>query len=343
MRKMILAMLLVVGGTVVWSDAGDAVAGKKKVLLIAGAPSHAMGEHEYFAGCTLLAKYLNENVPGIEASVFQGTTRKRWPQAEDGPLVENADAIVVFANGEGGNPLLADKNNDVGKLAMRGGGIGCLHYAVESVPGPSTETLKSRIGGAYEVFWSVNPSWTPEFKEFPKHPVANGLKPFAMEDEWYFNMRFVDNMAGVTPILTAIPTDRARGADRKEPGNDAHRFNDNVKANIGKNVPEHLAWVYERPDGGRSFGVTGGHKQWDWANDNFRKMVLNAIVWIAKMEVPATGVETKTPTWEELIANMDLKKAKDRVALDASLAKEKDKVLKLIEKWNGGSLSAPAK
>jgi hypothetical protein len=70
-------------------------------------------------------------------------------------------------------------------------------------------------------------------------------------------------------------------------------------------MPEHLAWVYQRPDGGRGFGFTGGHVHWNWANDSFRTTILNAVVWIAGLEVPEGGVPSKAPTVEELLQNQD--------------------------------------
>ena len=44
---------------------------KKKVLLIAGKPSHGYAEHEHNAGCMLLAKCLNESGLPVEAVVQQ--------------------------------------------------------------------------------------------------------------------------------------------------------------------------------------------------------------------------------------------------------------------------------
>ena len=55
--------------------------------------------------------------------------------------------------------------------------------------------------------------------------------------------------------------------------------------------PTIFAWLYERPDGGRSAGLTGGHYHANLGNENFRKIVLNTIVWLAKAEVPKNGVE----------------------------------------------------
>ena len=71
-----------------------------------------------------------------------------------------------------------------------------------------------------------------------------------------------------------------------------------------------LAWAVERPDGGRGFGFTGAHAHKNWGDPNFRKLVLNAILWTAKLDVPAEGVES-TVTGEELKQNLDPKGADD--------------------------------
>ena len=55
-------------------------------------------------------------------------------------------------------------------------------------------------------------------------------------------------------------------------------------------------------DGGRGLGFTGGHFHNNWADDDLRKFMLNAIIWTAKVEVPEGGVSTPTPTQEELDA-----------------------------------------
>lgn len=73
-----------------------------------------------------------------------------------------------------------------------------------------------------------------------------------------------------------------------------------------KGEPEHVMWVIERPDGGRGFGFTGGHFHKGWANDEQRKLILNALLWIAKVEVPAGGVNCAV-TPEQLLLNMDNK------------------------------------
>ena len=65
-------------------------------------------------------------------------------------------------------------------------------------------------------------------------------------------------------------------------------------------------WVLQRPDGGRGFGFTGGHYHKNWNDPDFRKVVLNALVWIAKAEVPANGIESSVSA-ELLRANLDPK------------------------------------
>jgi type 1 glutamine amidotransferase len=67
-----------------------------------------------------------------------------------------------------------------------------------------------------------------------------------------------------------------------------------------------MMWAVERPDGGRGFGFTGGHDHDNWANDAFRKVVLNAIVWVAKGNVPAAGIES-TLSKDDVAANLDPK------------------------------------
>jgi hypothetical protein len=65
-------------------------------------------------------------------------------------------------------------------------------------------------------------------------------------------------------------------------------------------------WVYERPEGGRGFGFTGGHSHKNWGNENFRKVVLNAILWIARADVPPNGVDVSLSE-DDLKENLDVK------------------------------------
>ena len=77
-------------------------------------------------------------------------------------------------------------------------------------------------------------------------------------------------------------------------------------SSVAKGESQAVAWAVERADGGRGFGFTGGHYHKNWGDDNFRKVVLNAILWVAKVEVPANGVNS-TVTAADLLVNLDRK------------------------------------
>jgi type 1 glutamine amidotransferase len=272
--------------------AAEATAAKKKIVFIPGRQSHGWTGHAYTADCKLLASILNENVPGVEAVVLEGG----WPARANGdsPL-RGAAAIVIACDGNG---LLGRESNwkALDELAKKGVGIAYLHYALD--PGKEYgKYLLNWIGGYYEQFWSVNPSWLADFKTLPNHPITRGVHPFQIFDEWYYHMRFVENMAGVTPLLTTVPPNSTRkGKDGP------HSGNPEVRARMG--MPEHVAWAYERPGGGRGFGCSGGHTHWVYAQNDFRKLILNAVCWIAGVEVPPDGVTTPTPTAEQMEANL---------------------------------------
>jgi type 1 glutamine amidotransferase len=183
----------------------------------------------------------------------------------------------------------------------KGVGLGCAHFAVEVPADRGGQEFKDWIGGHYEHAFSCNPIWVPEFTSFPDHPISRGVKPFAVKDEWYFNMRFRADLAGVVPILVATPDSDVRDGPYVWPqGPYPH-----IVAAQGRE--EVMLWAVERGDGGRGFGFTGGHFHRNWADDSFRKTVLNALLWIAKVEVPPGGVQSEAVTNEELLRNLDPK------------------------------------
>jgi hypothetical protein len=78
------------------------------------------------------------------------------------------------------------------------------------------------------------------------------------------------------------------------------------KAVLENKEPQHLMWVTERPDGGRGFGFTGGHFHKEWGHEDFRRVVLNALLWTAKAEVPPGGVASSLLP-DDLTKNLDPK------------------------------------
>jgi hypothetical protein len=272
-------------------------AADKKIVLIAGKQSHGPGDHEFRAGSLLLQKCLNQ-VAGINSVVISNG----WPA--DVSAFDGAAAILIYADGGGGHPAIQGKRlKFIDDLAKKGVGIGCAHYGVEVPKGDPGNAMINWIGGYYEHSFSCNPMWSPEFKRFPNHPVTRGVKPFSVLDEWYFNMRFRPEMKGVTPILVAKCPDDVRDGPYVYPKGPYPHI---IEASGRDEV---MMWVSERPDGGRAFGFTGGHRHVNWGDDNFRKVVLNALLWIAKAEVPAQGVASEV-TGDELKQNLDPKPQK---------------------------------
>ncbi len=278
-------------------------AADKKVVVIAGRPSHPPGMHEFRAGSLLFEKCL-AGFPGLKVVVASNG----WPTkvvdgktVDDNSVFDDAAAVVVYADGGGGHPAIqGDRLALFDRLAKQGVGLGFAHYGVEVPAGDPGEAMHRWAGGYYEHKFSVNPMWKPSFEKFPEHAVTRGVKPFATHDEWYFNMRWVPAGKGVTPILVSTPSDAVRKGPYVYPAGPY----DHIVASSGRE--ETMMWVFDRPSGGRGFGFTGGHTHKNWSDPSQRKVLLNAVVWLAGLEVPAGGVDSN-PTDAELVANLDEK------------------------------------
>ena len=247
-----------------------------KIVLVAGMPSHGAGEHEMNAGTMLLAKCLRQN-PGVEAVVVKGG----WPA--DDSVFAGANSVVLYVDGGEHHPLLTDDRlASVAKLMTKGVGLACLHYAVE-VPGDhGGMELLNWIGGFYRRPYSQNPVNDVELTQAaPAHPISRGWDSFRSTDEWYYRIVFGKDDKRLIPILTTM---------------------------LPKDTPEQetVAWVVERTDGGRGFGFTGGHYHRNWGLEDQRRMVVNAILWTAKWDIPAAGAKCDI-TAEDLKANLDTK------------------------------------
>ena len=247
------------------------------------------------AGLALAAAALELEKAGIHATVVSNG----WPQ--DVAVLKSADAILIYADGGDGHPTIRpDRLKLLDELAAKGVGIGAAHYGVEVPAGRPGLAMLRWTGGYYEAWWSVNPTWEADFTGLPSHPITRGVRPFKIRDEWYYHMRFAPDMKGVTPILSAVPDKNTVGGD------DAHGGNPFARAEVARGESQHMMWAFERPGGGRGFGFTGGHYHSNWGNDNFRKLVLNALVWSARADVPGAGIES-TVTPEQLKLNLDPK------------------------------------
>ena len=313
---------------------------KKKALLLAGNPSHGFGAHDHLSGCSLLAKLLNES--GLVEAKVHSLKNDGWPKPE---AIEAANTIVIYSDGGGGHPFNAHLEELAARTA-KGTGIVCIHYGVETTIGQPGQAFIDWTGGYFEPNYSVNPHWTAYYRQLPKHPTTNGVKPFSTHDEWYYHMRFREKMEGVTPILTDLPPastlvvldkdgkivmeekDGKKVPKLSRPEN-AHNNNPHArKAVLEDKEPQHMAWATQRPDGGRGFGCSGGHDHWNWGNTQFRKLILNAIVWTSGTDVPADGVPAGKVTLDDLLQNHD-----EPIPADFD-QKQRPRIQALLDEWN---------
>ncbi len=261
----------------------------EKIVFLAGSPSHGPGEHEFRAGCLLLAKVLNESGLDIKAEVHSG-----WPADES--VLDGTDALIIYADG---TSVVGKGWAKVDAMAKEGSGLMFMHYAVHPNKEQGEKYYRPWIGGAFEDGFSVNPHWVAELEALPNHPVSRGITSLIeAHDEFYYNMRFIEDRAKVIDLATAVP-------DRESMKAYINLWNKHGVAGLGKK--QTLMWGIERKDGGRGVGFTGGHYHRNWSVDGFRTLVLNAIVWTVGLEVPNGGVKSKSLTEEELNANLDAK------------------------------------
>jgi type 1 glutamine amidotransferase len=246
------------------------------VILVAGTPSHGPGAHEHNAGILLLEKCLRQN-KGLETVVV----RNIWP--EDESVLEGAHTLVFYMDGGGRNPLIqGDRMAAIGRLMHKGVGLVLLHYTVEVPKEKGGAQLLDWIGGYYERPYSQNPINDCEAtRASPAHPISRGWKSFTGKDEYYYRIRFKENDPRVTPILTVM-------LPKKAPNREV------------------VAWATQREDGGRGFGFTGGHFHTNWGWPDFRRMVVNAILWTAKVDVPRGGARCDLSP-DDLKTNLDPK------------------------------------
>src|SRR5262249_20187767 len=101
LKRSLLQSIIILTVPFFWSDSAAAAEGKK-IVFIAGSPSHGPGEHEPRAGCLLLKSCLDQ-LPFVNSVVYSNG----WPE-NAAEAFKNAATIVVYSDGGGGHPLLRD-------------------------------------------------------------------------------------------------------------------------------------------------------------------------------------------------------------------------------------------
>lgn len=238
-----------------------------KIVLIAGSVSNKTGQHEYFAGCTLMQRWLK-----AETGVWPTMAAEGWPQDER--IFEGARAVVIYSDGGAKTPFLTPERwGKLEKLMKSGTGLVMLHQSVE-VPADKADVLRDWLGGVFQPDIGSRGHWDMEFSKFPTHPIMRGVTPFSAPlDGWLFNLHFAEK---ATPLLVGQVPDK-------------NRTTDDAKAHAGRD--EVIGWAYERLGGGRSFAFTGCDLHRNWGVESQRRFVINGILWAAGQEVPANGAK----------------------------------------------------
>lgn len=242
------------------TDATEPTSRPKRVLLLGQKPDgHPAKSHEYMAGVRLLAKLL-QNRGGVQTVVVQADNP--W---DDGPeLLDGADGAVVFL-AEGAKWVSADPERLAAfqRLAKRGGGLTVLHWGMGTREAAPVENFVSLFGHChggpdrkYKVLTAtLKPSSEP-------HPVLNGIAPVEVHDEFYYALKQPPQVERLVPLIRVALEDS----------------------------DQTVAWAWDRPDGGRSFGFSGLHYHDNWKRPEYRRLVLQGILWSVYQTIPVEGL-----------------------------------------------------
>lgn len=249
-------------------------AGVKTVVFFGGVKTHGPGAHEHLKGAQLLRQCLETapNRPPLKTRIYLDA----WPT--DSRELDDAATIVLLWEGWDRHLVRAadpDKAQKLDQLMKRGTGLVCLHAAT-AVEDRVEALFLDWIGGNKKVNFSLHPMARDVRLSLPTpaHPVCRGVKPMRFEsEEFYCKIFFRPGERRIAPILEAmLPPESPQ-----------------------KQV---VGWACQRADGGRAFGCTGPHFHAHYGNPDLRRLILNAILWTAGLEVPPGGVQSRLPAEE---------------------------------------------
>ncbi len=229
---------------------------QKKVVLIGHQPDHPPGTHLYLPECELLAKCLRQTT-GVTAVVSDG-----WPT--DPQVLADVDAIVLYSSPGAEILMGGPQAEQFERLMKQGVGLVALHWAT-GLKDQNNEELGHRylsyLGGLFSfAFSGLDISESQVQQVEAAHPTCRGWKGFKLTDEYYLDLKFLPEAKSILQV----------------PVN-------------GKQ--QTVAWAYERPDaqGGRSYGNTLGHFHELFEREEFRRMLINGILWTMRIEIPEDG------------------------------------------------------
>ncbi len=242
--------------------AAEEPAKRKRVLLI-GEPAdgvHKVGTHEYSAGVEVLAACLR-NDSRLQVDVVRA--EGEWLEGPD--LIRKADCVVIYV-AQGGK-WIHDSPRRLEAFAghaAKGGGLVAIHWAMGARDA-------KYIDGYLKLFGGCHGGPDRKYKVLdtklevvsPNDPITRGVSSFEIHDELYYRLKFVNTKQGLRSVLKA----KIEGRE------------------------ETVAWAWDRPDKGRSFGFSGFHFHRNWRRDEYRRMMTQAVLWSLSLEAPAAGVD----------------------------------------------------
>lgn len=241
----------------------------KRLLLLGQKPDgHPVGTHEYMPGQRILKEILGR-VPGLSVEIVQADD----PWTEGPELLAKADGVVLFVS-EGAKWISADprRYEAFEKLAARGGGFSVIHWGCGTKDAKNIEPFTRLFGACHG-----GPDRKYKFTDFTvalpngDHPICTAVKPFEVNEEFYFALKR-STLAGAK--LTAL----AEITNLPEATTPESRM---------------VSWAYQRPDTGRGFGFTGLHYHKNWDREEFRRLVVQGILWTMNVEIPKEGTDVK--------------------------------------------------
>jgi quercetin dioxygenase-like cupin family protein/type 1 glutamine amidotransferase len=265
------------------SSIAAAPSGPTIVLIGGDKQGYPRTEHDYPDGILAIERLIKGS-PQIQAL---NPVVKSFPAGFPSDLSQIADAdVVLLYFGMDYGKMSHVLDNEPRRVAMerlmaKGAGLIALHQASTVPSQTSVIPMADWLGGVR--FGMADR--TTEIAQISisgagKNPIANGLKPFEYLDEFYPTITF-STTDKVTPILTAKTHIQTR--------NNQPVFEEPAADHV-------IAWAAERPNGGRSFAFTSGHYLLTFDQPQIRDMLLNAIFWTAKRDVPPAGATTDAPT-----------------------------------------------
>jgi type 1 glutamine amidotransferase len=256
----------------------------KKIVFLAGPKDHGIeGRHEYEKDLRALASALTSapNLKGMTTEIHVGKAPR------DPAVYADAAAIVIESSSDRDaretHPLFPPEQQTTNRTydqatleflkmldgrARAGMGIVILHYANWVEHWVARRYYLDWTGGLWVQGGSRNPvdQWRMTPKT-PDHPILRGVKEWSYRDE-VFSRFFLPTDLKRIELIVGTP----------------------AKAPIG---PQLASWAYEREGGGRAFVMGGVDFHDNMATvEDFRRLLLNGIVWTAGMAVPPGGVQS---------------------------------------------------